>query len=143
MTDGPVDHTLATTPGEASGSAHVPEATTVIIEDGVYPRILRRPLDLARFVLALLVTAPVRADDLSGAQRLWLAGQKTKAVEQVEQDALDSSTVEVHKVIVSEIGHDKNRTVSVAPGNSFDQGSEVKFFAVVLACTGVEAAQLE
>ena len=59
MTDGPVDHTLATTPGEASGSAHVPEATTVIIEDGVYPRILRRPLDLARFVLALLVTGAI------------------------------------------------------------------------------------
>jgi len=28
---------------------------------------------------------PARADDLSNAQRLWLAGQKTQAVEQVEQ----------------------------------------------------------
>ena len=35
-------------------------------------------------ILTLAVT-PVRADDLAGAQRLWLAGQKTQAVEQVEQ----------------------------------------------------------
>ena len=35
-------------------------------------------------ILALAVT-PVHADDLAGAQRLWLAGQKTQAVEQVEQ----------------------------------------------------------
>ncbi|MFG6464619.1 tetratricopeptide repeat protein [Roseateles sp. DXS20W] len=37
-------------------------------------------------VLSLaLAAAPARADDLASAQRLWLAGQKTQAVEQVEQ----------------------------------------------------------
>lgn len=36
-------------------------------------------------LLAALAVAPVRADDLASAQRLWLAGQKTQAVEQVEQ----------------------------------------------------------
>jgi len=35
-------------------------------------------------ILALAIT-PAHADDLAGAQRLWLAGQKTQAVEQVEQ----------------------------------------------------------
>ena len=34
---------------------------TVVIEDGVIPRRLRRPLDLARFVLALVVIAGVVA----------------------------------------------------------------------------------
>ncbi|MFG6466128.1 tetratricopeptide repeat protein [Roseateles sp. BYS87W] len=42
------------------------------------------------FLTALALAAaasslPVRADDLAGAQRLWLAGQKTQAVAQVEQ----------------------------------------------------------
>jgi len=32
-----------------------------------------------------LAAAPARADDLANAQRLWLAGQKTQAVEQIEQ----------------------------------------------------------
>jgi len=32
-----------------------------------------------------LAAAPVRADDLANAQRLWLAGQKSQAVEQIEQ----------------------------------------------------------
>lgn len=36
-------------------------------------------------LLAALVALPVRADDLASAQRLWLAGQKTQAVQQVEQ----------------------------------------------------------
>lgn len=36
-------------------------------------------------LLALLTAAPVHAQDLAGAQRLWLAGQKAQAVEQVEQ----------------------------------------------------------
>lgn len=36
-------------------------------------------------LLAALVSLPARADDLASAQRLWLAGQKTQAVQQVEQ----------------------------------------------------------
>ena len=36
-------------------------------------------------LLLALAAAPVRADDLAAAQRLWLAGQKAQAVEQVEQ----------------------------------------------------------
>jgi Flp pilus assembly protein TadD len=36
-------------------------------------------------LLAALAWAPARADDLASAQRLWLAGQKTQAVDQVEQ----------------------------------------------------------
>lgn len=36
-------------------------------------------------LLAALAWAPARADDLANAQRLWLAGQKTQAVDQVEQ----------------------------------------------------------
>ncbi|NCT82323.1 MAG: tetratricopeptide repeat protein [Comamonadaceae bacterium] len=36
-------------------------------------------------LLAILLAMPARADDLAGAQRLWLAGQKTQAVQQVEQ----------------------------------------------------------
>ncbi|MBV8037733.1 tetratricopeptide repeat protein [Roseateles sp.] len=36
-------------------------------------------------LLAALAAVPARAEDLAGAQRLWLAGQKTQAVEQVEQ----------------------------------------------------------
>ncbi|MFT7774089.1 tetratricopeptide repeat protein [Roseateles sp.] len=36
-------------------------------------------------LLAALAAVPARADDLASAQRLWLAGQKTQAVEQVEQ----------------------------------------------------------
>ncbi|RZJ12859.1 MAG: tetratricopeptide repeat protein [Rubrivivax sp.] len=35
-------------------------------------------------VLALAV-APARADDLASAQRLWLAGQKTQAIDRIEQ----------------------------------------------------------
>ena len=34
-----------------------PTASTVVIEDGVIPRRLRRPLDLARFVLAAAIVA--------------------------------------------------------------------------------------
>ena len=44
-------------------------------------RLLLLPLVL----LAALAARPACADDLPGAQRLWLAGQKTQAVEQVEQ----------------------------------------------------------
>ena len=36
-------------------------------------------------LLAMLACAPAHAQDLASAQRLWLAGQKTQAVEQVEQ----------------------------------------------------------
>jgi len=36
-------------------------------------------------LLAVLASAPAQADDLASAQRLWLAGQKTQAVELVEQ----------------------------------------------------------
>ncbi|WP_422015885.1 tetratricopeptide repeat protein [Roseateles sp.] len=36
-------------------------------------------------LLAALAWAPARADDLANAQRLWLAGQKTQAVDQIEQ----------------------------------------------------------
>lgn len=36
-------------------------------------------------LLAALAAMPAHADDLAGAQRLWLAGQKAQAVEQVEQ----------------------------------------------------------
>lgn len=36
-------------------------------------------------LLAALAWMPARADDLASAQRLWLAGQKTQAVDQVEQ----------------------------------------------------------
>jgi len=36
-------------------------------------------------LLAALTWAPARADDLANAQRMWLAGQKTQAVDQVEQ----------------------------------------------------------
>lgn len=35
-------------------------------------------------LLVLLAALPARADDLASAQRLWLAGQKAQAVEQVE-----------------------------------------------------------
>jgi tetratricopeptide (TPR) repeat protein len=46
---------------------------------------LPHPSLLLPVLLVLALAAgPVRADDLSGAQRLWLAGQKTQAVEQVE-----------------------------------------------------------
>src|ERR1700741_5447048 len=45
---------------------------------------MRLPLPTL-LLLALLATGPVRADDLASAQRLWLAGQKTQAVDQVEQ----------------------------------------------------------
>jgi hypothetical protein len=34
-----------------------PAQSTVVIEDGVIPRRLRRPLDLARFLVALAATA--------------------------------------------------------------------------------------
>ena len=49
---------------------------------------MRLPLLTLALPLALLLAlsaAPARAEDLAGAQRLWLAGQKTQAVEQVEQ----------------------------------------------------------
>jgi tetratricopeptide (TPR) repeat protein len=36
-------------------------------------------------LLAALAVAPARADDLASSQRLWLAGQKVQAIEQVEQ----------------------------------------------------------
>jgi len=36
-------------------------------------------------LLAALAALPARADDLASAQRLWLAGQKAQAVQQVEQ----------------------------------------------------------
>lgn len=36
-------------------------------------------------LLAALAALPAHADDLATAQRLWLAGQKTQAVDQVEQ----------------------------------------------------------
>lgn len=36
-------------------------------------------------LLAGLIAAPAQANDLASAQRLWLAGQKTQAVEQIEQ----------------------------------------------------------
>lgn len=43
-------------------------------------------LPLLSFALTLaLASLPLRAQDLASAQRLWLAGQKTQAVEQVEQ----------------------------------------------------------
>lgn len=45
---------------------------------------MRLPLPTL-LLLALLAAGPVRADDLAGAQRLWLAGQKTQAVDQIEQ----------------------------------------------------------
>lgn len=45
---------------------------------------MRLPLPtLALF--AALAALPARADDLASAQRQWLAGQKTQAIEQVEQ----------------------------------------------------------
>ena len=36
-------------------------------------------------LLAALACLPARADDLASAQRLWLAGQKTQAIDQIEQ----------------------------------------------------------
>ena len=39
------------------GSDGVTEFGTIVIEDGVIPKRLRRPLDLARFALALLLAA--------------------------------------------------------------------------------------
>ena len=45
---------------------------------------MRLPLPIL-VLLAALASVPARADDLANAQRLWLAGQKTQAVEQVEQ----------------------------------------------------------
>jgi len=45
---------------------------------------MRLPLSTLALLIAL-AAAPARADDLAGAQRLWLAGQKTQAVEQIEQ----------------------------------------------------------
>ncbi|MCF8203828.1 MAG: tetratricopeptide repeat protein [Methylotenera sp.] len=48
---------------------------------------MRLPLPTLALLGALLAAAalPARANDLPSAQRLWLAGQKTQAVEQVEQ----------------------------------------------------------
>jgi Flp pilus assembly protein TadD len=45
---------------------------------------MRLPL-LTLALLGALACSPARATDLASAQRLWLAGQKTQAVEQVEQ----------------------------------------------------------
>ena len=45
---------------------------------------MRLPLS-SLVLLAVLTAAPARADDLASAQRLWLGGQKTQAVELVEQ----------------------------------------------------------
>lgn len=45
---------------------------------------MRLPL-LTLVLLGALVCSPARATDLASAQRLWLAGQKTQAAEQVEQ----------------------------------------------------------
>ena len=45
---------------------------------------MRLPLPTL-LLLAVLTTAPARADDLANAQRLWLAGQKPEAVDQIEQ----------------------------------------------------------
>ncbi|KQY81686.1 MULTISPECIES: tetratricopeptide repeat protein [Roseateles] len=45
---------------------------------------MRLPLPALVLLLAL-ASVPARAEDLASAQRLWLAGQKTQAVEQVEQ----------------------------------------------------------
>lgn len=45
---------------------------------------MRLPLSTL-LLLAALTAAPARADDLANAQRLWLAGQKTQAIEQIEQ----------------------------------------------------------
>jgi uncharacterized membrane protein YbhN (UPF0104 family) len=43
----------------AEDAASAAPDSTIIIEDGVYPRTLRRPLDLARFLLAVLVTCGI------------------------------------------------------------------------------------
>jgi uncharacterized membrane protein YbhN (UPF0104 family) len=48
---------LADTGSYVPGSDGVTEFGTIIIEDGVIPKRLRRPLDLARFALALLLAA--------------------------------------------------------------------------------------
>lgn len=52
-------------------------------------RLPHPPVALALAPLLALVLAlaslPARADDLANAQRLWLAGQKTQAIEQIEQ----------------------------------------------------------
>ncbi len=54
--DHPVEHsTLALTRGPDGVAAT--SGTTVVIEDGVIPRRLRRPLDLARFLVALAAIA--------------------------------------------------------------------------------------
>lgn len=45
---------------------------------------MRLPLHTLALLFAL-AAAPAHAEDLAGAQRLWLAGQKPQAVEQVEQ----------------------------------------------------------
>jgi Flp pilus assembly protein TadD len=49
---------------------------------------MRLPLLTFALPFALMLTlacAPARAEDLASAQRLWLAGQRIQAVEQVEQ----------------------------------------------------------
>ena len=46
-------------PDGATGTGPIPTDQTLVIEDGVIPRRLRRPLDLARLVLALLITAAI------------------------------------------------------------------------------------
>jgi Flp pilus assembly protein TadD len=45
---------------------------------------MRLPLPALVLLLAL-ASVPAHAEDLASAQRMWLAGQKTQAVEQVEQ----------------------------------------------------------
>lgn len=57
---GPVPVYVAPAPPEQATSHDGPESTsapTVIIEDGFIPRRVRRPLDLARFILAVAVAA--------------------------------------------------------------------------------------
>lgn len=60
----PADGGLRTQASHAEAAIPAPASPpdldqTLVIEDGVIPRRLRRPLDLARFVLAILITAAI------------------------------------------------------------------------------------
>jgi hypothetical protein len=60
----PADGGLRTQASHAEAAVPAPTSPpdldeTLVIEDGVIPRRLRRPLDLARFVLAILITAAI------------------------------------------------------------------------------------
>lgn len=60
----PADGGLRTQASHAEAAVPAPASPpdldqTLVIEDGVIPRRLRRPLDLARFVLAILITAAI------------------------------------------------------------------------------------